>query len=86
MLKTEEFLEIVLIAASENLVCFAMSNYIIRVCSIYGTQRGIVSIPGPVVSMTASKQFLIVAYHSAGIRDADQCISVKLFRFEGKKK
>ncbi|XP_066141426.1 WD repeat and HMG-box DNA-binding protein 1 isoform X1 [Euwallacea fornicatus] len=74
---------IVLIAASENLVCFASSNYIIRVCSIFGTQRGIVSVPGRVVCMSAFQKLLLVAYHAGPAREGDQCINIKLFKFDG---
>lgn len=80
----EDYEEIILIATSENLICFAMSNYIVRVCSIFGNQRGVVSIPGPVVSMSTYKNILLVAYHVAGVRDEDQCISLRLITFEGK--
>ncbi|XP_030761821.1 WD repeat and HMG-box DNA-binding protein 1 isoform X2 [Sitophilus oryzae] len=82
-LKVEEYEEIILVASSENLVCFATSGYIIRVCSVYGTQRGIVSVPGPLVSMSAYRNVLLVAYHSSGIRNKDQCINIKLFEFKG---
>lgn len=85
-LKVEEYEEIVLVAASENLVCFATANYFIRICSIFGTQRGIVSVPGPLVSMAAFKNVLLVAYHAGGVRNTDQCINIKLFKFEGKYK
>ncbi|XP_060519101.1 WD repeat and HMG-box DNA-binding protein 1 [Cylas formicarius] len=78
ILKFEENEEVVLVAASENLVCCAMSNYIVRICSLYGTQRAVVSIPGPIVSMAAFKTTLLVAYHFGGIRNNDQCINIKL--------
>ncbi|XP_076266866.1 chromosome transmission fidelity 4 [Rhynchophorus ferrugineus] len=82
-LKVEESEEIILVAGSENLVCFATTTYLVRVCSVYGTQRGVISIPGPLVSMSAFKNVLLVAYHMAGVRNKDQCINVKLFKFEG---
>lgn len=79
----DDFEEIILIATSEKLVCFAMSNYIIRICSVYGNQRSVVSIPGPLVSMSAFNNILMVAYHVAGVRDEDQCINIKLITVEG---
>ncbi|CAG9772524.1 unnamed protein product [Ceutorhynchus assimilis] len=82
-LKVEEYEDIILVAASENLVCFATTNYLVRVCSIFGTQRAMVSVPGPLVCMSAFKNVLMVAYHAGGIRNGDQCINVKLFKFEG---
>ncbi|RZC41194.1 WD repeat and HMG-box DNA-binding protein 1 [Asbolus verrucosus] len=84
MLKVEDSPEeIVLIAASDNLVCFGTNNYLVRVCSIFGTQRGVVSIPGPLVSMSSHQNSLLIAYHAGGIRKGDQCISIKLIKFNG---
>lgn len=84
LLKMEEHEEILLISASENLVCFAMANYLVRICSVFGTQRAVIVIPGPLVTMAAFKNILMVAYHSAGVRKGDQCINVRLIKFEGK--
>lgn len=75
--------EIVLVSASENLVCFGTSNYIVRVCSIFGTQRGIISIPGPLVSMSSFQNSILVAYHCGSTRNCDQCINTKLIHFTG---
>ncbi|CAG9836570.1 unnamed protein product [Diabrotica balteata] len=83
MLKMEDDEEIVLVAASENLVCFAMANYIVRIASAFGTQRGVVSIPGPVVCMTAFKDLLMIAFHTSSVRKGDQCINIRLIKFEG---
>ncbi|XP_050293758.1 WD repeat and HMG-box DNA-binding protein 1 [Anthonomus grandis grandis] len=82
-LKAEEYEDILLVAASENIICFATSNYLVRVCSIFGTQIGIVSIPGPFVSIAAFKNVLLVAYHSGPVRNGDQCINIKLYKFDG---
>ncbi|KAK9890820.1 hypothetical protein WA026_012163 [Henosepilachna vigintioctopunctata] len=75
--------EIVAIAASDQLICIGLSNSIIRVCAVYGTQRAIFSIPGPIVAMSTYKEDIMVAYHSGAIRNGDQCISFKLIRLEG---
>ncbi|XP_008197856.2 WD repeat and HMG-box DNA-binding protein 1 [Tribolium castaneum] len=75
--------EIVLVSASENLICFATNSYIVRVCSIFGTQRGIVSVPGPLVSMASFQNSVLVAYHSGSVRNGDQCINIKLIAFNG---
>jgi len=82
-LNVQEYEKIVLVSASEDLVCFATSNYLIRVCSIFGTQRGIVSVSGPLVSMASFCNVLLVAYHAGPVRENDQCINLKLFKFEG---
>ncbi|XP_057657701.1 WD repeat and HMG-box DNA-binding protein 1 [Diorhabda carinulata] len=83
MLKVEETEEIISVTASENLIGFAMGNYIIRVASVYGTQRAVLSIPGPVISMAAFKDLLMIAHHTSGVRKGDQCINVRLIKFEG---
>lgn len=82
-LKLDDMEEIVAIAASEQLVVIALANYIIRVCSSYGTQRAIFSVPGPVVCLAAFREDILVAYHGGSIRNGDQCICFKLFRLEG---
>lgn len=81
----EEDEEILLIATSDTLICFAMANYIVRVCSVYGTQRAVISIPGPFVSMSAYKNILMVAYHEGGIREGNQSINIRLIEFDGKR-
>ncbi|KAJ8971614.1 hypothetical protein NQ317_014735 [Molorchus minor] len=68
ILKAGEYEEIILIAASENLVCFVMNNYIIRVLWSQWWHL---------------KNILMVAYHSAGVRKGDQCISIRLIKLEG---
>lgn len=78
--------EIVCVACSEKLVCFAMTNYLVRVCSVYGTQKGVLLAPGPVISMSASGYHLLIAYHSAAPRKGDQCVSTMLVKLEGKSK
>ncbi|XP_018571784.1 WD repeat and HMG-box DNA-binding protein 1 [Anoplophora glabripennis] len=83
LLKVEEHEEIVVIAVSENLVCFAMANYIVRICSVFGTQRAVVALPGSIVTMVAFKNVLMVAYHSGSVRKGDQCINIRLIKFEG---
>lgn len=80
---TVEGEEIVCVACSKNLLCFATTNYFIRVCSIYGIQKSIFRIPGPVISMAAFNNYLLVAYHSGSIRKMDQCININLVKLEG---
>ncbi|KAL3269048.1 hypothetical protein HHI36_008131 [Cryptolaemus montrouzieri] len=82
-LNMEDTEEIVSIATSDQLVCIGLSNYLIRVCSSYGTQRAIFSAPGPIVCMAAFKDDILVAYHSGVVRNGDQCINFKLIRLEG---
>ncbi|KAK9692495.1 Minichromosome loss protein, Mcl1, middle region [Popillia japonica] len=82
-LKVEDGREILCIAASSKLVCFSTSNYLVHLCTVYGTQKAVISIPGPVVSMAAFEDVLLIAYHTSLPRKDDQCISMMLVRFEG---
>ncbi|KAG5888708.1 hypothetical protein JTB14_035773 [Gonioctena quinquepunctata] len=75
--------EIMVVAASESLICIGLANYIVRICSVYGTQRAVISIPGPILSMAAFKNLLMVAYHHAAVSNGDQSVSIKLYKFEG---
>lgn len=76
--------EIILIAASSALVCYVTTTYNLRICSLYGLQKGVIRIPGPVVSISAQENSVLVAYHMSSTRDKDQCIMLTLFRIEGK--
>lgn len=82
-LKVEDGREILCIASSSKLVCFSTSNYLVHLCTVYGTQKAVISIPGPVVSMAAFEDVLLIAYHTSLPRKDDQCISMMLVRFEG---
>ncbi|KAK5644872.1 hypothetical protein RI129_006172 [Pyrocoelia pectoralis] len=79
----EEEEEIICIACSDNLVCLGTSNNFIRVYSVYGTQKGIFAVPGPLVCITAHRSMLLSAYHSSSPRNGDQCISMMLTKLEG---
>ncbi|XP_063907743.1 WD repeat and HMG-box DNA-binding protein 1-like [Zophobas morio] len=84
VLKIDDSLEeITLITASEKLVCLATNNYLVRICSVFGIQRGVLSIPGPPVSLSSHQDSLLVSYHSAPVRKSDQCINTKLIKFSG---
>ncbi|XP_044753645.1 WD repeat and HMG-box DNA-binding protein 1 isoform X1 [Coccinella septempunctata] len=74
--------EIVAVAASEQLVCIALANYIIRVCSPFGTQRAVFSVPGPIVCVSAFREDILVAYHSGPVRNGDQNICFKHIRLD----
>ncbi|KAB0794930.1 hypothetical protein PPYR_11769 [Photinus pyralis] len=82
-IEEEEEEEIICIACSDNLVCLGTSNNFIRVYSIYGTQKGLFAVPGPLVCMTARSSMLLSAYHSSLPRNGDQCISMILTKLDG---
>ncbi|KAF5273925.1 hypothetical protein FQA39_LY01040 [Lamprigera yunnana] len=75
--------EIVCIACSENLVCLGTSIHFIRVFSIFGTQKSLFSVPGPLVCMSARSNMLLSAYHYSSSRKNDQCINTTLTKLEG---
>ncbi|KAK4875420.1 hypothetical protein RN001_011842 [Aquatica leii] len=79
----EEEEEIVCVACSDNLVCFGTSVNFIRVFSIYGTQKSVFSIPGPLVCISARGNMLLTAYHNSAPRKNDQCISIMFTKLEG---
>lgn len=83
-LSVEDGEEIVCIANSSELIAFATSNYLIRTCTVYGTQKSVFSVPGPVVSMAAFHSYMLVAYHCASDRKGDQCINMILVKLKGK--
>lgn len=74
----EEKEEIICIGCSSELVCFATNKNFVRVFGIYGTQRAIFSIPGPLVTLNAFKNFIFLGYHSSSPRKGDQCINFML--------
>lgn len=76
--------DITLIACSNNLVCFATSNYLLRIFTAYGVQKSVLRIPGPAITMAAKEHYLLVAYHSAAPRKEDFCVNVMLLNLEGK--
>ncbi|KRT85068.1 hypothetical protein AMK59_290 [Oryctes borbonicus] len=82
-LNIEEGRDITCIATSSKLICFSTSNYLVHICTVYGTQKSAISTPGPTVSMAAYEDVLLLAYHASSPRKDDQCISMMLLRFEG---
>lgn len=74
--------EILCVAASTKLVAVATDARFLRIFSAMGTQREIVSLPGPVVAVAAHDNRILVAYHSAPATE-DQHITMMLFQTIG---
>lgn len=74
--------EILCVAASTKLVAVATDARFLRIFSAMGTQREIVSLPGPVVAVAAHDDRILVAYHSAPATE-DQHITMMLFQTIG---
>lgn len=84
-LNVNESSDITCIAVSNKLVCFSTSNYLLHVCTIYGTQKAVTSIPGPIITMAANEDVVLIAYHASLPRRDDQCVNMMLVRFQGSK-
>lgn len=83
-LSVDEGDEIVCIACSKNFIGIGTSNYFVRICSIYGVQRAIFGVPGPIVSMAGFNNSLLVAFHSGSVRKSDQSIKIMFVKLDGK--
>lgn len=57
--------EALCVAAGHGFVAMVTDKRMLRVFTTCGTQREVISLPGPVVCLTAHQQTLAVAYHSA---------------------
>lgn len=74
--------EILCVAASEKLVAVATDARYLRLFSAMGNQREVLSLPGPVVALSAHADRILVAYHSNAATE-DQHISLKLLQTIG---
>lgn len=77
--------EIVCIACSNNLISLGTTAYFVRVCSVFGIQKAIFSVPGPIVAMSAQNDNLMIAYHAAAPKNKDQSIDLCLVSFKGER-
>lgn len=74
--------EVLAVGASDKLVAVATDSRFLRVFSVMGTQREVISIPGAVVSVTGFDDKLMVVYHS-GPATEDQNMSALLLQAFG---
>lgn len=74
--------EILCVAASEKLVAVATDARYLRLFSAMGNQREVLSLPGPVVALSAYADRILVAYHSHAATE-DQHISLMLLQSIG---
>ena len=63
----------------------ATDRYMIRIFTIGGVQHHIISIPGPVVSMSSHGGQLLIAYHAANPLPGEQAIGIKLLDLDNSK-
>lgn len=74
--------EILCVAASSKLVAVATDARLLRIFSAMGTQREVVSLPGPVVALAAHDDRIVVAYHGSAASE-EQHISMMLIQTIG---
>lgn len=74
--------EILCVAASSKLVAVATDARLLRIFSAMGTQREVVSLPGPVVALAAHDDRIVVAFHGSAASE-DQHISMMLIQTIG---
>lgn len=74
--------EILCVAASEKLVVVATDARYLRLFSAMGTQREVLSLPGPVVAVSAYADRILAAYHASAATE-DQHISLMLIQTIG---
>ena len=70
---------------SENWLAVATNKYLVRVFTIGGVQRHLISIPGPVVSMAMHGGQLLVAFHTGNPLPGEQAIAIKLLDIDRSK-
>lgn len=75
--------EIIAVAASEKLVAVATDANNLRIFSVMGTQRELISIPGPIVAVAGYGDSITVAYHAGVPLNSSQNISVMLVQAIG---
>lgn len=77
--------EVISVAASENLVAIATDARYLRLFSVKGTQREMISLNGPAIATAAHGNTILVAYHSGGTGSTEncQCISMMLVQVIG---
>ncbi|XP_031834526.2 WD repeat and HMG-box DNA-binding protein 1 isoform X1 [Nomia melanderi] len=71
------------IAAGDTFVALSTSKRNLRIFTVGGTQREIISLSGPVVAMNALNNALVIAYHSGIGASGDQNMSLLWIQIRG---
>ncbi|XP_033334142.2 WD repeat and HMG-box DNA-binding protein 1 isoform X2 [Megalopta genalis] len=71
------------VAAGDTFVALATSKRNLRLFTVGGTQREIVSLPGPVVAMNGLKNALVIAYHNGIGASGDQNMNLLWIQIRG---
>ncbi|XP_061399912.1 WD repeat and HMG-box DNA-binding protein 1 [Musca vetustissima] len=68
------------LCASSRMLAVATSSQFLRIFTVMGTQREVVSIPGPVICMAGYEDRILVCYHSAAPGAKQQHLQAMLFQ------
>ncbi|BFG03318.1 WD repeat and HMG-box DNA-binding protein 1 [Drosophila madeirensis] len=71
------------LVATSHLVAVATSASFLRIFSVMGTQREVLSIPGPVVAIAGHEHSLMLVYHSSAPTQTQQHLSAMLVNING---
>ncbi|XP_033247150.1 WD repeat and HMG-box DNA-binding protein 1 [Drosophila miranda] len=71
------------LVATSHLVAVATSSSFLRIFSVMGTQREVLSIPGPVVALAGHEHSLMLVYHSSAPSQTQQHLSAMLVTING---
>lgn len=71
------------LCASSRMVAVSTSMQFLRIFTVMGTQREVISLPGPIVCMAAYEDRVIVCYHNASSSLKQQHIQAMLLQTSG---
>ncbi|KAL7736740.1 hypothetical protein ACLKA6_015593 [Drosophila palustris] len=71
------------LVATSQLIAVATSNQFLRLFSVMGTQREVLSIPGSVVALAGHDNSVLCVYHAAGSSQTQQFLSGMLVNVSG---
>uniref|UniRef100_T1GXD4 Uncharacterized protein n=1 Tax=Megaselia scalaris TaxID=36166 RepID=T1GXD4_MEGSC len=73
---------VVALTATTKYIAVGTDNRFVRFYSVMGTQREVISVPGPIICMAGHKDKVMIAYHSAPANE-DQHISIMFVQIFG---
>ncbi|ALC41937.1 Ctf4 [Drosophila busckii] len=71
------------LVATGQLIGVATSSHFLRLFSVMGTQREVISIPGDVVALAGHEDSLLLVYHAAGTSQTQQHLAAMLVNVTG---
>ncbi|EDW60517.1 WD repeat and HMG-box DNA-binding protein 1 [Drosophila virilis] len=71
------------LVATSHLIAAATSNHFLRLFSVMGTQREVLTIPGPVLALAGHEHSVLCVYHAAGSSETQQHLAAMLINISG---